>query len=125
LRSIPGVGKVLALILLYEIQDIHRFEHVGQFLSYARLVRPAKESAGKRTGMSNRKMGNAHLRWAFSEAACLMLRQCPEAKAFVAKKAKTHGKSKALAIRSVKLGRAVYVMLRRGTPFNQEVFMKP
>jgi transposase len=25
LRSIPGVGKILALVLLYEIHDIHRF----------------------------------------------------------------------------------------------------
>src|SRR5215831_19077011 len=39
LRSIPGVGKVLALILLYEVHDISRFADVGNFLSYARLVR--------------------------------------------------------------------------------------
>jgi transposase len=124
LRSIPGVGKVLALTLLYEIHDIRRFDDVGQFLSYARLVRCSKESAGKRTGMSNRKMGNAHLKWAFSEAACLMVRHLPEAKAFVARKEKTHGKAKALAILAAKLGRAVYVMLRRGVPFDQEAFMK-
>ena len=124
LRSIPGVGQVLALILLYEIHDIRRFDEVGQLLSYARLVRPAKESAGKRTGLSNRKMGNAHLRWAFSEAACLLLRQCPEAKAFVAKKAQAHGKSQALSILAAKLGRAVYVLLRRGVPFDREVFLR-
>ena len=59
LRSIPGVGKVLALTILYEVGDIRRFDDAGQFLSYARLVRPAKESAGKRVGPSNRKMGNA------------------------------------------------------------------
>src|ERR1700676_5336355 len=39
LRSIPGVGKVLALILLYEMHDVERFDSAGQFLSYARLVR--------------------------------------------------------------------------------------
>src|SRR5262249_44251716 len=77
LRSIPGAGKVLALTLLYEIGDIRRFDHVGQFLSYARRVRPTKESAGKPTGMSNRKMGNAHLKWAFREAAALMTRHVP------------------------------------------------
>lgn len=47
LRSIPGVGKVLALILLYEIGEITRFDSVGQFCSYARLIRPTKLSAGK------------------------------------------------------------------------------
>jgi transposase len=47
LQSIPGVGKVLALVLLYEIHDIKRFASVGQFLSYCRLVRCEHESAGK------------------------------------------------------------------------------
>jgi transposase len=124
LRSIPGVGKVLALTLLYEIGDIRRFEKVGAFLSYARLVRPAKESAGKRVGSSNAKMGNAHLKWAFREAAALMTRHDATVKAWAAKKAKASGKGKAQAILAAKLGRAVYVMLRRGVPFDAEAFMK-
>ena len=124
LRSIPGVGKVLALTLLYEIGDIRRFEKVGPFLSYARLVRPAKESAGKRVGTSNAKQGNAHLKWAFREAAALMTRHEPTVKAWAARKAKAAGKGKAQAILAAKLGRAVYVMLRRGVPFDPEAFMK-
>jgi transposase len=48
LRSIPGVGKILALVLLDEIHDIHRFPRVQEFVSYGRLVKCAKESAGKR-----------------------------------------------------------------------------
>ena len=39
LRSIPGVGKVLALTILYEIHDVHRFDRVQEFASYARLVK--------------------------------------------------------------------------------------
>ena len=46
LRTIPGVGPVLALVRLYEMHDLGRFEQVGQFLSYARLVRPEHASAG-------------------------------------------------------------------------------
>ena len=87
-------------------------------------MRPAKESAGKRVGLSNRKMGNAHLKWAFREAAALMTRHVPAAKAFAARKAKAHGKGKAQAILAAKLGRAVYVMLRRGVPFDEGTFMK-
>src|SRR5262249_20155235 len=34
LRSVPGIGKVLALVLRYAIHDIRRFPEVGQFLSY-------------------------------------------------------------------------------------------
>ena len=39
LRSIPGVGKILSLVLLYEIHDINRFPTVQDFVSYCRLVK--------------------------------------------------------------------------------------
>ena len=56
LQTIPGVGKVLALILLYEVHDLRRFASEGQFLSYARLVRCAHESAGKVIGSGDNLM---------------------------------------------------------------------
>jgi transposase len=42
---------------------------VQDFASYCRLVKWAKESNGKRSGTTGSKIGNAHLKWAFSEAA--------------------------------------------------------
>src|SRR3989442_1419047 len=74
LRSVPGIGKVLALTILYEIHDISRFDRVQEFASYARLVKGRKQSGGKMLGTSGAKMGNVHLKWAFSEAAVLFLR---------------------------------------------------
>jgi transposase len=65
LQTIPGVGKILGLVLLYEIHDSKRFASEGEFLSYARLVRPKKTLAGKVTGGGGSKIGNAHLKWAF------------------------------------------------------------
>ena len=53
LRSIPGIGKTLALVILYEIHDINRFPKVGNFISYARLVKCPHESAGKRVKGKN------------------------------------------------------------------------
>jgi hypothetical protein len=32
LRSVPGIGKVLAMTILYEIQDIHRFPRARRSL---------------------------------------------------------------------------------------------
>ncbi len=122
LRSIPGVGKVLALILLYELHDVGRFDHAGQFLSYARLVRCAHESAGKVKGAGGRKIGNAHLRWAFGEAACLFLRGSERAKKWKQQQAVRRGEAKALAILAAKLGRAVYHMLRKGEAFDEARF---
>jgi transposase len=122
LRSIPGVGAVLALILLYEIHDVHRFEEVGQFLSYARLVRCAHESAGKKIGTGGKRIGNAHLKWAFGEAACLLVRASEQAKRWLALRDKKHGKARALATLAAKLGRAVYHMLRKKEAFDAKRF---
>jgi transposase len=118
LLSVPGVGKVLALILLYEIHDIRRFPAVGQFLSYARLVRCPHESAGKKKGSGGNKIGNAHLKWAFSEAACLFLRESEQAKAWLARREKRRGKARALGAFAARLGRAVYHLLRKQEAFD-------
>jgi hypothetical protein len=48
LQTVPGMGKILSLVLLYELHNIQRFPRVQDFLSYGRLVTCAKESAGKR-----------------------------------------------------------------------------
>ena len=44
LRTMPGIGYILALAILYEVGDISRFKTVQDFSSYARLIRPEKES---------------------------------------------------------------------------------
>ena len=74
------------------------FPEVGNFLSYARLVRCAHESGGKKLGSGGKKIGNPHLRWAFSEAACLFLRQSDTAKKWLQRQEKKRGKGKALGI---------------------------
>ncbi len=122
LQTIPGVGKVLALILLYEMHDVRRFDEVGQFLSYARLVRCAHESAGKKVGSGGKKIGNAQLRWAFGEAACLFLRSSERAKQWKQKQQAQRGEAKALATLAARLGRAVYHLLRKREAFDEDRF---
>ena len=123
LRSVPGIGEILSLVILYEIHDIDRFARVQDFVSYCRLVKCKKESAGKSYGTSGGKIGNAYLKWAFSEAAVLFLRKNPAAQAWLEKMANKHNKAKALTILAHKLGRAVYFMLKRKTPFDQQRFL--
>jgi transposase len=123
LRSIPGVGKSLALVLLYEIHDIHRFPRVQDFVSYCRLVNCAKESAGKRLGTAGKKIGNAYLKWAFSEAAVLFLRNNEVGQKYLARWEKKHDKGKALTVLAHKLARAVYDMLKRQKTFDTNKFL--
>ena len=122
LQTIPGIGKVLALVLLYEIHDIRRFSGVGPFLSYCRLVRCEHESAGKVLGCGGRKIGNAQLRWAFGEAACLFLRCSERAKKWKQKQQKKRGEGKALAILAARLARAVYHLWRKREAFDEDRF---
>jgi transposase len=123
LRTVPGIGKILSLVLLYEIHDIRRFPRVQDFVSYCRLVKCAKESAGKRYGVSGTKIGNAYLKWAFSEAAVLFLRNNPVGQKLLARLTKKHGKGKALTVLAHKLARAVYYMLKRETAFDLDKFL--
>jgi transposase len=122
LRSIPGVGPILAKVILYEVHDINRFHAVQNFASYARLIKPVKESDGKWAGHSNKKIGNHHLKWAIKEAAILMLRASGEAKYYVSKLTNKYNKGKALGIFTHKLGRAIYYMLKNKEAFNMNRF---
>src|SRR5262245_1129525 len=112
LRTIPGIGPILGLTLLYEIDDIKRFPEAGHFLSYAGLVRCEHTSAGKVKGSGPRKMGNAHLKWAFSEAACLMIRAVPAVEGWVQGQERKKGKRKA---------RCVWIGPRAGDRLTDEI----
>lgn len=118
LQTIPGVGRIIAMTMLYEIHKIRRFKEVGDFLSYSRLVKGEHTSNGKSYGSPGKKIGNPYLKWAFSEAVPLLKRQSPQAKAFCTRIEKKHGKARANSLLAVKLGRAVYFMLRRGDVFD-------
>jgi transposase len=124
LKTIPGIGQTLALTILYEIHEIHRFPRVQNFASYCRLVKCQSSSAGKIQGTSGAKIGNAHLKWAFSEAAVLFLAKCPEGKKLLDRLAKKHGKGKALSILAHRIGRAAYFMLKRKRAFDLERFLR-
>ncbi len=124
LPTVPGIGKILRLVLRYDIHDSARFPRVQDFASYGRLVTWAKASAGKRSGTSGSKIGHAHLTWAFSEAAVLFLRDHPAAQKFLARLEHKHSKGKALTILAHTLARAVYYLLKRQTAFDLDTFLR-
>ena len=118
LLTVWGVGKILALTVMYEVGEIARFKKVGNFTSYCRLVKTARLSAGKRKGSGNTKNGNPYLSWAFSEAAHHAVRYHAEAKKYQQRKmSKTNG---IVAIRALahKLARASYYVMRDQVDFD-------
>ena len=118
LTSVPGIGRILAAIILLETGPIERFDAVGNYASYARCVDSRNMSNGKKKGQGNAKNGNKYLVWAFVEAANFALRFNVQAKRFYErKKAKTNNlvATKALAH---KLARACYHILKERTAFD-------
>ena len=81
-------------------------------------------SAGKTYGTQGNKIGNAHLKWAFSEAAVLLLRHNHNATQYLEKLQKRMSKAKALSALAHKLGRCVYYMLKKETVFDETRFLK-
>jgi transposase len=122
LTSVPGIGKVLALTILYEIHDISRFPSVRDFASYSRLVKCERSSAGKSLGSGGNKIGNAYLKWAFSEAAVLFIAKSEQGRTVLTRLERKYGKPKALSVLAHKLGRAVYYMLARKQAFDPQRF---
>ena len=123
LQTIRGVGKILGLTLLYEIGDITRFPSVQDFSSYARLIKCSKESDGKKSGTSGGKIGNAHLKWAFSEAAVCFLQHNPAGQNYLQRLRRKHSKGKALSVLAAKLGRATYFILKQRITFDMNRFI--
>jgi transposase len=124
LQSTPGVGPVLSLTILLEIDTIERFDTRQQFCSYARLCGAVQESAGQRVGVGNRKAGNAWLKWAFSEAAVLSAQKDERIGGLLQRLASKLGKAKALSALAHKLGRAFYHMLRTKEVFDVLRFVR-
>ena len=123
LQSVPGLGQILALVSLSEIQDLARLPRVPDFVSSCRLVHCAKESGGERLGTSGKKMGNAHWRWAFAAAAVLFLRQKQPGKEDFTKLEHKPGKAKALTVLAQKRARAVYDLLTRAQAVDLKRFV--
>ena len=118
LTSVPGIGRILAAIILLETGPIERFRAVGNYASYARCVDSQHLSNGKKKGEGNVKNGNKYLVWAFVEAANFALRFNAEAKRFYErKKARTNN---VVAIKALahKLARACFHILKERTPFD-------
>lgn len=120
LKTVAGVGEVLALTIALETGDIHRFPQPGNYASYCRCVKSERRSNDKRKGEGNRKAGNRYLNWAFIEAAHFARRYYQPVKRFYARKAsRTNGMVAINAIAN-KLARASFYVMRDNAPFELE-----
>ena len=117
LKTVAGVGNVLAPTILLETGQIDRFHSAGKYVSYCRCVGSQHLSNGKAKGKGNRKNGNPYLAWAYVEAAHFAIRYHASVRRFYERKqARTH---RVVALKAVahKLARASYYVMRDRVPF--------
>jgi len=118
LLTVPGIGKILALTIMFETGDIQRFPDVGNYASYCRCVGSTKLTNGKKKGEGNRKNGNKYLCWAYVEAANFAVWSYPYIRKYYQKKMSKTNKIVAIKTVAHKLARASYYVMK-----DQEVFI--
>ena len=118
LKTVSGVGVVLALTIALESGEIGRFAGPGNFASYARMVDSRRESNGKQKGAGNAKCGNKYLAWAFIEAAHFAVRYDATIRRWYQKKCARSLSVVAVKAVAHKLARACYHVMKDGTPFD-------
>ena len=118
LRTVPGIGDILAMTIMLETGDINRFHEVGHYASYARLVGSSHLTNGKRKGSGNTKNGNAFLCWAFIEAANFGIRHSEAIRRYYQRKQARTKRIVALKAIAHKLARACYHMIKEDVAFD-------
>jgi transposase len=126
LKTLPGVGEILAVVIWTEIGTIERFSRAEQLASYCGLVAREHSSGGKFRYGPVRRDVNVYLKWAFVEAAnssILNRERCgydhisqlyPRIKA-----RRGHGKAKVAVARH--LSEASFWILKKGEPYREPV----
>jgi len=74
LQTVPGIGPILALLILAEAGDLRRFAHVRQFLKYCGFDLCTEQSGQFRGTTHLSKRGNARLRYACWMAGAVAVR---------------------------------------------------
>jgi transposase len=127
LRTIPGIGDILALTILYEVGDINRFAHARAFCSYCRVVPGIHQSSNKAYRSPNSKQGNRYLKWAFSQAAIMAIRFYPQIRRLYERLAAKRRKAARLVARSIiahKLAQATFHVMKHHVTYKEELLFR-
>ena len=120
LKTVWGIGPILATTIRLEAGDLSRFAEVGDFASYCRCVKSERTSNGKKKGEGNTKNGNQYLAWAFIEAANFAIRSYEVARRYYQRKASKTNVILARKALAHKLARASFFVMRDQTAFVPE-----
>ena len=130
LMSVPGVGPILAAVIVLEIGDIGRFASAERLASYAGTVPRVRSSGGKTFYWRARPDVNHYLRWAFIEAAnvCVLQKARMSGRHIInlyTRIMRRRGHGKAVVAVARHLAEATYWILKKCEPYREPGGIKP
>jgi transposase len=123
LRSVPGIGPIIALVILAEAGDLRRFGHHRQFLKFCGLDLAKSQSGASRSREQLSKRGNARLRCALWMAAISAVRMRENTfrdkyQRYIARAPEDADlKRKARTAVTAKMARIVYALIKHDQPY--------
>jgi transposase len=122
LRTIPGLGPILAAIVALEIDDVGRFIAPPKLAAYAGLVPSTYASGGKVFHGRLLHMSNKWLRWAFVEAAWVAMRTSPYCRTFCEIRRRHKGPHTAVIAMARRLSEIVWHVLSEKRVYEERPF---
>ncbi len=125
LQTLPGVGPILAMLILAEARDLRRFGHVRQFLKYCGFDLCTEQSGQFRGTTHLSKRGNARLRYAFWMAGTVAIRMQQNSfrrkfEDYIRPDPKNPDRRrKAYSAVAAKVARVAYAMITTGTDYRR------
>jgi transposase len=125
LQTIPGIGPILALVILAESGDLRRFSHYRKFLKYCGLDLCTEQSGQFRGTTKLSKRGNARLRYAFWMAGTVAVRArqnsfCQKFHNYIRRDPGDRDlRRKAYTAVAAKMARVVYAIIKTGTDYHR------
>ena len=124
LMSIPGPAEILSIVIDRELGSIDRFPSPKHLASYSGLVPRVQASGGKVHYGRMIKQANNYLKWAFIEAANVVVRQRHHSNwrgKYVVRLFERTRQRKALAVGATAryLAEAAYWVLKKGEPYRE------
>lgn len=124
LKTIPGIGDILALTLLLEIGDIRRFPKTRNFASYCGVAPGCADSGDSHRRGRGNKQRNSYLKWALTQAAEYARRYDDRFREYFNTVLHKHpGGSGTIITHCIvahRISFAVFHVLRDGLPYNPE-----
>lgn len=119
LRTIPGLGPILAALVALEIDDIGRFPTAAKLCAYAGLV-PSVHSSGGKTYYGRLLFhSNHHLRWAMIEAAWVALARSPYCRSYYEQRRRRKNATVAITALARRLLEIVHAVLTEDRAYQE------